>query len=281
MSPYRETLDASSGFFEKCARHSNRHTTRSIQHIYLCEDCVVRMVREVFNDRPPLYHGETVEGYCGLCNERKQVTLRQWFVCPICWNVVVAYQKSFVASQAVHDYWNAAGLPKAFILRETEEVYLSPFFRGAKTKKQAAESLEHLDFLVLEDDEPVFHIELKSGPTAAHDMREFQLDVNDFNDIVGAVRHTGLPAYVFHVQLDQKYEPPTRYTVAVGMWWTDPRTLRTHLNSVKARRGEDKRAAYFNPAAFRPWGDFPGELASRRFEELAASDTKDPIEYLE
>ena len=33
----------------------------------------------VFNGRPPLYHGETVEGYCGLCNLAGPVTLRQWF----------------------------------------------------------------------------------------------------------------------------------------------------------------------------------------------------------
>src|SRR5678816_1691252 len=105
MSPYRQTLPLDSPFFEKCARHSMPTTTRSLQHIYLCDACALRIVSECFNDRPPLYHGETIAGFCGLCNARTEVTLRQWFVCPICWNVVVAYQKSFVADESVPRFW--------------------------------------------------------------------------------------------------------------------------------------------------------------------------------
>ena len=41
---------------------------------------------------------------------------------------------------------------------------------------------------------PIFHVELKTGPGAIDTMKEFQLDVNDSNDIAGAVNHTRLPA---------------------------------------------------------------------------------------
>jgi hypothetical protein len=286
MSEYRDVLGFESGLYELCARHTGRYTTRALQHIYLCDSCAPRMAHEIFNDRPPIYHGETIEGYCGLCNEPLRVTLRQWFVCPVCWNVVVAYQKAFVASKWVHARWaadiQAAGFP--FSLRETEEVRLSPFARAAKTKKVAATALSDLDFVVAEgtgsECRPLFHIELKSGPGAVDTMREFQLDVNDFNDVVGAVNNTGLPAYIFHVQLGHEYRPPTRRTVAAGMWWTDPVRLRQHLKRVSGRRGEDKQAAYFTPAAFHPWSEFPKELESRNFEKLTAAVRDTPLEPL-
>jgi len=35
--------------------------------------------------------------------------------------------------------------------------------------------------------------------------REFQLDINDSNDIIGACIYTKLPAYIFHVQLVHEY----------------------------------------------------------------------------
>jgi len=232
------------------------------------------MTKEVFNDRPPIYHGETIDGFCGLCNIRQPVTLRFWFACGICWNVVLGYQKGFVAAKAVHEYWLINITPHfpRFHLLEKEEIFLSPFVRAAKTKRAAAEVLDILDFLVVEGEDagadPVFHIELKSGPGAITDMKEFQLDVNDSNDIIGACRYTKLPAYIFHVQLEHEYFPPTRGTRAVGMWWTDLMALLEHRKSVKQRRGEDKDAGYYDPKAFQSIDTFPRELETREYEQL-------------
>ena len=287
MPEYTDTLEPDSEFFEKCARHTARQTARSLQHIYLCDDCAHRFVHEAFNDRPPLYHGETIEGFCGLCNDRLEVTLRQWFVCQVCWNVVVAYQKSFVAAASVTEFWNRDIHPHfpQFSIEETEEVYLLPYVRGAKTKKQGAAELEDLDFLVSEevggDVKPAFHIELKSGPGSIEAMTEFQLDVNDFNDIAGAINNTKLPAYIVHVQLAQEYDPPTRRTVAAAIWWTDPERLRAHLKTIKKRRGEDKQAAYFEPEAFRPWPTFREEMAARGFEALAEAVNAAPVAFID
>src|SRR5215469_1582644 len=94
---YRDVLPADSPFWEKCARHESAQTARALQCLYLCDPCAVRFCKEAMSGRPPIYHGETVEGYCGLCNKLLPVTMRQYFVCPFCWNVLVAYQKSFVA----------------------------------------------------------------------------------------------------------------------------------------------------------------------------------------
>jgi hypothetical protein len=274
MGGYREILPRSSGFWEACARHTARQTARALQTGYYCDECARRLTHEAFNDRPPVYHGAEITGFCGLCNERKLVVPRQWFVCGICWNVVIAYQKSIVASRAVHDYWRKTitpEFPQLFLL-EKEEVYLSPFSRKGKTKKQAAESLSELDFLVEqrppEPGKPLFHIELKSGPGAIDEMSEFQLDINDSNDIIGAANNTHLPVYIFHVQTAFEYDPPTRASVACGVWWTDIFRLLEHRLSVRTRRGEDKEAGYYSPSAFQGISIFPEELRTSRYLEL-------------
>lgn len=286
MTPYRDVTPESSGLFETCARHTARQTARTLQTIYLCDDCARRLVHEAFNDRPPVYHGETIQGYCGLCSVRGEVTMRQWFVCGICWNVILAYQKSIAATAGVHDWWNrvvASALPR-LRLDETEPVYLSPFARSGKTKKQGAESLSILDFLVSDVSRmpatQLFHIEQKTGPGSILEMTEFQLDVNDFNDIVGAMNNSRLPAYVVHVQASQEYTFPTRRTVVRGLWWADIFTLIENQNRIAARRHEDKDAIYFKPGAFRPMDALIDEFKSENYKNLSAKLSKRPLKLL-
>jgi hypothetical protein len=215
-----------------------------------------------------------MQGFCGLCNELIDVAFRQWFLCPLCYNVVASYQKAFVSAQAVHEFWTRHVLPAApdFALTETDTVTVTPFARGARTKRQAAEHLLASDFLISEraggELVPRFHIELKAGPGSIADMTEFQLDVNDYNDIAGPVVNTGLPAYVFHVQLGLEYFPPTRRSVARNLWWTDIVTLNRHLKRQARRRDEGKAALYFDPKAFRRKEEFPGQVVGRAFEQL-------------
>ncbi|MBM3746371.1 MAG: hypothetical protein FJW34_11295 [Acidobacteria bacterium] len=274
MPPFTETLPRSSDFWEACARHTARQTCRTVQHIYLCDPCARRLTEKAFNDRPPIYHGETVAGYCGLCNQRAEVTLRLWFACGICWNVIIAYQKTFVASGALLAFWRQAVQPKFpnLLCEESEVVRLTAFARGAKTKKQLASELALLDFLVSEIapvPKPIFHIELKTGPGSIDDMTEFQLDVNDSNDIIGAVKNTGLPAYIFHSQVVHEYEPPTRYSVARAMWFTDIWTLKANQKATRQRQGESKKAGYYRTEAFKPIDRFVEEIAARAYEQLA------------
>lgn len=284
MPEYQDVLSRNSEFWEACARHTSRQTARTMQTGYYCDDCARKLTHEAFNDRPPVYHGADLRGCCGLCNVTKTVAPRQWFVCGICWNVVLAYQKSIVASQAVHQYWRdrvTPAFPQLHLL-EREEVYLSAFARKGRTKRKAAEALNVLDFWVEERPPeagtPLFHIELKSGPSTIDEMREFQLDINDSDDIIGAANNTGLPVYVFHVQTAFEYEPPTRSSVVRGMWWTDIFTLLDHTLAVRARRGEDKDAGYYSPSAFSPIETFPQELTDRRYIELRKRLKKNPLQ---
>jgi hypothetical protein len=198
-------------------------------------------------------------------------------MCNICWNVVTAYQKSLVASQAIRHYWATmvqTELP-LLELRETEEIRLEPYTHQSKTKKEAAKSLTVLDFLVSRRDPkllvstPLFHVEQKAGPGSIEEMKEFQLDVNDFDDILAAAQNTGLPAYVFHVQLGLEFVKATRRVVTHRIWWTDILRLKGAFKSVKGRRGEDKQAAYFKPEAFQPIDLFLSELRQERYRSMA------------
>jgi hypothetical protein len=274
MAGYRKILPRTSDYWEACARHTSRQAARTLQTGYYCDRCARLLTNRAFNDRPPVYHGPGIKGFCGLCNKRRKVYLRQWFACGICWNVIVAYQKSIVASQAVHDYWREEIVPKFshLSLVEREAVSLSPYSRKARTKRQSAESLTELDFAVmnrkLKRQKLLFHIELKSGPGAINEMREFQLDINDSNDIIGVANNTRRPVYIFHVQTEFRYDPPTRASVARKIWWTDMFKLLDHRMAVRTRRGEDKRAGYYSPAAFQGMDTFPEELLRKQYRKL-------------
>lgn len=111
-------------------------------------------------------------------------------------------------------------------------------------------------------------------------MTEFQLDVNDFNDIVNGCNGSGLPAYVFHVQINDDYLPPTRRSIAKQLWWTDLWTLEEARKAVRQRRGEDKRAAYFKPSAFRAGDSFVDEVRNLRWDVLKQKLKATPISLL-
>lgn len=257
---------------EQCARHSIRYTARTLSYFFLCDSCADRLVSEAFNGRHPVFRAEPIEGFCGLCNELTDVRFCQWFLCPICFNVVAGYQKGFVAARAVREFWDThvrTSYPN-FNLEETDPIQLTPFVRGSKTKRQSAETLKHSDFLVSEHvgDQiiPRFHIELKTGPGSIVDMPEFQLDVNDFNDIVGPAINTGLPVYIFHAQVGFEYHLPTRGAVVRNMWWTDLIELERNYRRSASRRDEARAARYYDPKAFRETRDFAVEIRDRRFE---------------
>jgi hypothetical protein len=97
-------------------------------------------------------------------------------------------------------------------LTETEPVRLSPYVRSGSSKRKDAPSLSVLDFVVSDAERPLFHIEQKTGPGSIDEMSEFQLDLNDYNDLVGATNKTGLPTYIIHVQAGQEYLfPPPQF----------------------------------------------------------------------
>jgi hypothetical protein len=260
--------------WEKCARHQNASTTRFVANMFLCDDCSDRLQHEAFNGRPPFFEGLHVEGYCGLCNQLTATDLRQWFVCPICLNVVLSYPKGLAASRYVLEFWKRE-ITQRFpdlVLEELDDVKLEPFVPGKRSARTKAEVVQELDYRVGRRHgnvvEPLFCIEMKAGPAAIDAMSEFQLDVNDFNDIANGCNACGLPAYVFHVQINDEYLPPTRRSIARNLWWTDVWSLDQARKAVRQRRGEDKRAGYYKPSAFRAGDAFVEELRTGGYAGL-------------
>jgi hypothetical protein len=224
--------------------------------------------------------GLPVDGYCGLCNVAQRVLLYQWFICQICLNVILSYTKSFAASKTLREFWQQSILPlqPKSRLEETEVVALEPFVPGKRNKDKAVKTL---DFSVYDDSlkthGPIFFIEMKAGPGSIDEMKQFQLDINDSNDIATVCNREGIPAYVFHVQVGEEYYPPTRRAVGKAIWWTDAFTLEHNLLYVKRRRGEDKDAGYYSPKAFKGVEGFLNELKSNRYSLLKQKLAKTPL----
>lgn len=149
-------LTPDSKWWEKCARHKNRQGTRFVAHMFLCERCANTLQRKALNNRPPIYSGLPVRGYCGLCNERKMTKLKQWFICPICLNVILAYTKGFAASRLIRKFWATKIKPKFrhLKLKETEVIRIEPFVAGRRSSKEKAESLTVLDLRCLIGGDP-------------------------------------------------------------------------------------------------------------------------------
>lgn len=272
---FRDVLTPDSPFWEKCARHQNLSTSRNIAPLFLCDECAIRLTNDCFNQRPPIYHGQGLVGYCGLCNEWREIALRQWFIDPICLNVVYGYPKSIAACKLIFEKWHEIVTPHFpnLELQEIDVVQIEPFIPG---KRSALSKKAAIDFQVtdnsLEGKPVVFFIELKTGPSSLLDdqgMREFQLDVNDYVDIVNVMRAEEKPAYVFHAQVTEEYSLPTKRSIGKAVWWTDIFTLRANLKQVRHRRGEDKDAGYYDPKAFHLLDTFPRHLGAKGYLALA------------
>lgn len=283
---FNDTMQQDSPYWEKCARHQNKNTTRNIAHLFLCDECAILLTRDCFNDRPPIHHGTGFNGYCGLCNDRKEIALRQWFIDQICLNVVRSYPKSVAASKLIKESWDSLISPVCpnFTLEEIDVVRILPYIPRPKS---ATTGPSAIDFKIMDNNmegSPViFFVELKTGPSSICDengMKEFQLDVNDYEDIVSVMRAEQKPAYVFHAQVIEEYQLPTKRSVGVAVWWTDIFSLRGSLIRIGRRRGEDKYAGYYHPSAFKPMTSFSEELNSRNYIALAKRLATEGIEDL-
>ncbi len=251
--------------------------------MFLCDRCATRLQKKCLNGRPPIYCGLPVNGYCGLCNRHTRTLLRQWFICPICLNVILGYTKGFAASRYLRSFWASKIRRRfpSFRLKETEVVRIEPFVPGRRSQRAKAQSLSVLDFEVVDDrhsrTKPIFYIELKTGPGSIENMKKFQLDLNDWNDVATVCNKYGLPAYFFHAKVNEEYLGPTRRSLAKGLWWTDCFTLDRNRKSIQPRRGEDKYAAYYRATAFRPKADFLEELGTHGYESLRRRLKKRPL----
>lgn len=244
--------------YPTCVRHLKPRKDARLRHYYLCDGCVAQWTREAFDGNAPVYVGESVTGYCLLCNNRSEgVKLRCWFLCDICHRVAGSIGRNHVAEQAILDFWAEHVEPRCPNLQliQNDKSSLQPR-RDSDKSGQAP-----IDFLVRDKvtKKYVFGIENKTGRSSIRDMSQFQLDTSDCDSILNDMRKLQIPAYVFHAQVLEVWEPPTTGFKIVGLWWSDVYRMAEHFKSVKTRRDEMRGAAYFDKRAFSPIETFVEE----------------------
>ena len=254
-----------------CARHGQPAGDAGLTSFFLCQGCADEWVNDAFAGAAPEWEGEKVTGYCIGCNVRKEVRLRQWFLCAICERVARSIGRSIEAERQVADTW-AKGIGSGWALRSIDP----PRLRRPNTT--AGTKVASLDFLVSRKGKDLVGIELKTGrgeiggTGIGTRIGRFQLDVSDCDDIRDAARAAEVVPYVLHAQVIDRAEPPTVRHVATGLWWSEYQSLCAAFLGTRQRPRENRPAAYFNVDAFRPID----ELASH----LAAVDLNDRIEKL-
>lgn len=242
-----------------CARHSDAARDAELRGYFLCDACRADYCALAFSDKEPEWiSGESVDGYCGHCNQRRRVRLTQWFLCGTCDRVVRSIGRGIASAKYVESRWaSQVGSASRLILTETDPVELQP--RG---KRSDASRVATVDFVASRSRVPLLGIELKSGRSAlpgggiGNPMAQFQLDTTDCDDIAAAAERLGTPVFLVHAQVIGRADAPTERYEGVGLWWARPWDMLEHLDRVQRRPRETRDAAYFNTAMFRPFDQF-------------------------
>lgn len=247
-----------------CVRHAQSRKDVRLRHFFLCDQCSSKWVSEAFGGNGPLYEGERVTGYCGLCNTIDNgIRLRTWFLCDNCQRVAASIGRNHVAEMAILDYWQryVRSRPQFASLQLVQN---DP--SALRPRRSTDESgVAPLDFLVIDESSGriVFGIENKTGRSpvrGAGAMSQFQLDVSDCDCIVSDMRRHQIPAYVIHAQVLELWRPPTCGYQIASLWWSDVYTMTEHFKELQRRRDEQRRAAYFGKKAFSTIDTFVDEL---------------------
>jgi len=250
-----------------CVRCTIERIDTALCSFFLCEVCVAALRDQAFNGNPASSWDFGATSYCALCNEQRRLRLAQWFLCPYCERLVNSYRLGRVSQAFAVEQWQRVVAPHALgiTLEVVDTVTLSPYERRGRRRELA----ETLDLRARENGAPVSWLELKTGQRSIGELATFQLDHSDCDDIINVVRATGLPAFVFHVQLGREYDPPGDRIVTHGIWWTDIYAMSEALvRSERRRRNGGKMAAHFSPSCFAPLESLGPALRDGRHRAL-------------
>jgi hypothetical protein len=250
-----------------CVRCRQQRNDVDRAHVFWCDACSLVHQRDAFGGDPPLYVAAPGTGRCEFCDQLVQVSYRQWLLCRICQLVLGAYRRGRVSAAYALARLREVVEPVLpdVVFNEADPVLIQAATRGGR-RRTLATRLD-LEALRRADGMRAFWVEVKTGPGAADEMGRFQLDCSDCDDIVNVVRTSGLPAFVVHCQVRKVPEPPTMRLTGHALWWTDLDTFRDSFIEIENRRDERKRAAYFDPACFRPIESFGEFLSSGGLDE--------------
>jgi hypothetical protein len=245
----------------RCARCGSRKSL-TLSFFFLCNDCATRLTTEAFNNNKPVFEGLQVKGYCYLCGKYTDVKLRQWPLCEDCSRIVHSYPIGIVAQECVLKWLREKITGIRFEL--TDPITLKPYSKNRKDKEPQPD-ITGYDI----KGNKILVIEVKSGHSSIDEMKSFQLDISDCEDILKYVEKERVATYIFHVQVTEMFEPPTMYFKCAGIWWTDIFELSKNFQrKVKRRIDRGKMAAHYNPRCFKPVESFIDEIKSGRYKDL-------------
>jgi hypothetical protein len=258
MANRRSTTTAKKVEYPACARHSKPRKDVRLRHFFLCDGCAAMWSAQAFDGAKSLWDGENIEGYCHLCNNLRNVRMRTWFLCDICWRVAGSIGRNHVAEKAILDWWrkNVESEHPHLVIVQNDESSLRPR-RDTDVSGEGP-----LDFLITDTrtDAVVLGIENKTGRSSIKDMSAFQLDISDCDSISHHVRDLGVPCYLVHAQVLERWNPPTMGFEAIGLWWTDIYKMADNFRDIRTRQDEQRGAAYFKKAAFHDMDALRAEL---------------------
>ncbi|RLI84729.1 MAG: hypothetical protein DRO98_08300 [Archaeoglobales archaeon] len=235
-----------------CARHGSRVSRETeIKQLNLCDQCAQELITKAFNGNPPIKIGEEIQAQCQFCLEEKLVKPRSWQLCTICSRVVEGYGISKAGMKYL-----LKKLPRHqdIELKITDPV--KPMSYKQHQKASRSKKVEpDLAGIYRKNDQRLFLIEIKTGPSAIQDMKEFQLDIGDCKHILRFFKRYKLPTYVFHIQVVKEQET----IIPKDAWWVDVFEMHKYCKDIRIRPREYRAAAYYEPRMFRHISEFPVE----------------------
>ncbi|HJQ00663.1 MAG TPA: hypothetical protein VJ851_03600 [Jatrophihabitans sp.] len=255
----------------ECAREAEPARDAELRGYFLCDECSNAYQTLAFSGRPPEWRsGEVISGYCGHCNELKDVRLTQWYLCGVCDRVIRSIGRSLASVRYVEARWaQAFDKSSGLVLIENDPAELRP--RG---KRSDATRVAKADFRAMRESATILGLELKSGRSPlpgggiGGSMGQFQLDTTDCDDMCAAAVELAAPIFLLHAQVIGRAYPPTERYEGVGLWFARPWDLLPNLAAIRRRPRETRDAAYFKTTAFRPFDEFPGYMASQFSTDL-------------
>ncbi len=173
----------------------------------MCDACAAFWIRDVFEGRPSLYDGESMIGYCLVCNDPEgQVRIRTFPLCEQCSKVAIGIGRNHEAEQSIIRFWNDQIQPRVHHLECRRRTRIRPVWRGGWRRGNFEKSATApVDFLVQvrETKEVLIGIEGKAGPGSIAEIPRFQLENSDCYTILNEMAAKNLPVDIMQSQVLQ------------------------------------------------------------------------------
>lgn len=261
-----------------CSRCGAKKGTVERAHFFLCAACEVAFKTGAFGNEEPFYRRTADEGSCDLCSMDGPLSHCVWLLCDVCGRVAQSLGKGRVAASFVLGHVARALGGVTLRVAEVDSVIVR---RPAKSGQKRPLATE-LDLHLLDaGGVRVLWIEVKTGMNSVTQMKEFQLDCSDCNDIMNVVKISGVPALIAHAQVIKVPNAPTMRLVGQDAWWVDMYTFRDAFRHCVERRGDGrKKAAVFDPSCFKEMAELADFFSRGGIEQLTARMAQEGVPVL-